>query len=114
MSQDECLRCLVHLGGSAKLDDLADEYNRIHFPRNVGYKDLTMNEVKKTLQGDTSKLMRNRLISRVYMRPSKRDAYKQHRKFGFYTITDRGWNYINQYKICEPIKIKNNNNERKL
>ena len=105
MSQDEALRCLVNLGGSAKLDDLADEYNRMHFPRNIGYKEYSKNETKKTLQGDTSKLLRDRLITREYRKPSKRDPYKQFRKYGFYTITDAGWKYIKQYKICEPLEI---------
>lgn len=105
----------MNLGGSAKLDDLTDEYNHMHFPRNTGYKELTIMEVKKTLQGDTSKLIRDGLISRVYMKPTKRDPYKQFRKFSFYTITDRGWKYIKQYKICEPMEItKKKQNERKL
>ena len=106
MSQDEVLRCLVNLGGSATLDELSDEYNNMHFPRNVGYKDLNVNEVKKTLQGDTAKLLRDRLIHREYRKPSRRDPYRQFRKYGFFTITEYGYHYINRYKICEKIEIQ--------
>lgn len=106
MSQDEVLRCLMNLGGSATLNQLTDEYNRIHFPRNTEYKQLTILEVKKTLQGDTAKLLRDRLIHREYRKPTKRDPYKQFRKFGFYTITTYGHRYIKTYQICEPLEIK--------
>ena len=105
MSQDEVLRCLAQLGGSGSHNELADVYNRMHFPRNTDYRMLTINEVKKTLQGDTAKLLRDRLIAREYRRPLKRDAYKPHRKFGFYTITNYGYQYIQQYKILEIVKI---------
>lgn len=106
MSQDEALRCLVILGGSAKLDDLADEYNKMHFPRNEGYKYLSINDTKKTMQGDLAKLLRDRLIIREYRKPTKRDAYIQSRKFGFYTITDLGYRYIKTYDICKQMEIK--------
>jgi CRISPR/Cas system-associated protein Cas10 (large subunit of type III CRISPR-Cas system) len=97
---------LVNLGGSATSDHLTDEYNRIHFPRNVGYKELNISETKKTLQGDTAKLLRDRLISREYRKPNKRDPYKPFRKYGFYQITEYGYYYIKQYDICKPLEIK--------
>jgi hypothetical protein len=106
MSQDEVLRCLVLLGGSGSHAELADTYNRMHFPRNTEYKLLTITEVKKTLQGDMAKLLRDRMISREYRKPSRRDPYKQFRKFGFYQITEAGYYYINLYDICKPLEIK--------
>jgi hypothetical protein len=106
MSQDEVLRCLVLLGGSGSHGELADTYNKMHFPRNTDYKLLTLNEVKKTLQGDMAKLLRDRMISREYRKPTKRDPYTQYRKFGFYTITTYGHQYINTYQICKPLEIQ--------
>lgn len=106
MSQDEVLRCLVQLGGSGSHNDLADAYNKMHFPRNVGYKMLTLNETKKTLQGDTAKLLRDRLIIREYRKPSRRDPYRPYRKYGFYTITELGYKYIKQYDICKKLEIQ--------
>jgi hypothetical protein len=105
LSQDEVLRCLAQLGGSGSHNELADVYNRMHFPRNTNYRTLTINEVKKTLQGDMAKLLRDRLIAREYRIPRKRDPYKQHRKYGFYTITNYGHKYIQQYKILEIVKV---------
>ena len=106
MSQVEVLRCLYLLGGSGTMQQLTDTYNQMHFPRNTNYKILTIHEVKKTLQGDTAKLLRDRMITREYRIPSKRDLYKQHRKFAYYTITPYGHQYINIYKICETLEIK--------
>jgi hypothetical protein len=106
LSQDEVLRCLVLMGGSGSHSELADVYNKMHFPRNTDYKILTLNEVKKTLQGDMAKLLRDRMISREYRKPTKRDPYKQFRKFGFYKITEYGYHYINTYQICKPLEIQ--------
>ena len=106
MSQDEVLRCLVMLGGSGSYAELVDVYNHMHFPRNTDYKMLTLNEVKKTLQGDTAKLLRDKMITREYRRPPKRDPYRQYRQFAFYQITTYGYKYINTYQICKPLKIQ--------
>jgi len=107
LSQDEVLRCLVILGGSGSHTELADTYNKMHFPRNTEYKTLTLNEVKKTLQGDMAKLLRDKLIAREYRKPTRRDPYSsQYRKFGYYTITYYGYHYINTYKLCELLEIK--------
>ena len=106
MSQDEVLRCLVQLGGSGSYDQLVDVYNHMHFPRNTDYKIFTQNEVKKILQKDTAKLFRDRMITREYKKPKKRDPYRQYRKYGFYEITTYGYNYINTYQICKPLGIK--------
>ena len=78
----------------------------MHFPRNIGYKMLTLNETKKTLQGDVSKLLRDKLISREYRQPKKRDPFKPHRKYRYYVITPYGWEYINRYDICKSLEIK--------
>ena len=106
LSQAEVLRCLMLLGGSGSHAELTELYNHMHFPRNTNYKMLTLNEVKKTLQGDTAKLLRDRMITREYRIPSKRDLYKQHRKYAHYTITKYGHKYINTYRICEPLEIQ--------
>ena len=95
------------MGGSGSHNELADTYNKMHFPRNTDYKMLTVSEVKKTLQGDMAKLLRDRMIAREYRKPSKRDPYKQFRKFGYYTITEYGYHYINTYKILEILNVGN-------
>lgn len=104
MSQDEVLRCLHNLGGSAWHDDLADAYNKTHFPRNLNYKDLPINDVKKTLQGDLSKLLRDNLIARDYkVNPKRRIKKYMSRKEGYYSITPFGLDYITRYKIVTTI-----------
>lgn len=108
MSQNEVIECLLRLGGSAKLDDLTHEYNKLHFPRNTDYKYLDINTVKKTQQGDLAKLLRDRLISREYIKPKNRDpnTFKRYRKYGFYRITALGWEYINSYKLQESQQMR--------
>lgn len=88
------------------MQQLTDQYNKIHFPPNTGYKMLTLNEVKKTLQGDTAKLLRDRMITREYRTPSKRDPYRQHRRYAFYSITPYGHHYIKLYDICKSLEIQ--------
>ena len=102
MSQNEVIECLLRLGGSAKLDDLTHEYNKLHFPRNINYKYLDINTVKKTQQGDLAKLLRDRIIKRTYIKPKGLDPNSLHkfRRFGYYEITSYGWEYINNaYKL---------------
>jgi hypothetical protein len=67
---------------------------------------LTINEVKKTLQGDLAKLLRDKLISREYRQPARNDYSMRYRKYGYYKITEYGYHYINTYKICEAIEIQ--------
>ena len=100
MSQDEVLRCLVKLNGSAWHDDITNEYNKIHFPRNTNYKDIEKITVKKTLQGDLSKLLKFGFISRVYRKPpERRQGSRCYRIEGYYSITALGLEYIQKYNI---------------
>jgi hypothetical protein len=94
------------MGGSGSHNELADTYNKMHFPRNTDYKMLTVSEVKKTLQGDLAKLLRDKLIAREYRRPSRMDSSIRYRKYGFYIISEMGYKYIKQYDICKPLEIK--------
>lgn len=81
------------------MDDLTLEYNRIHFPRNINFSQLDINSVKKTMAGDLSKLMRDRMITRVYLYPNKREQNKPYRRYGYYSLTELGKKYINAYRL---------------
>jgi hypothetical protein len=87
------------LGGSdIYIDDLAEEYNRMHFPRNINFRELDPNTVKKTLQGDLSKLLRDRLITRTRKYPQEKKIIKYnkpYRKYAYYSLTEEGKKYVN-------------------
>ncbi|MGE5661120.1 MAG: hypothetical protein ACM3X1_02625 [Ignavibacteriales bacterium] len=111
MSQSEVIECLLRLGGSAKLDDLTNEYNKIHFPRNRDYKYLDINTVKKTQQGDLAKLLRDRIIKRTYIKPKGLNPHSLHkfRKYGYYEITEYGYEYIKKdyaYRLQESQQMR--------
>src|SRR5215216_952287 len=106
MSQNEILVCLMKLGGYAEMPALVEEYNKLHFPRNIGYKFQTIKEVKKTMQGDTSKLIRDNMIERIITRPTNiaRSEYiSRPRLITSFRITEYGWNIIYDYKLS-PIQ----------
>jgi len=89
----------MNLGGKAIIKDLADEYNRIHFRTNEGYKRLPIKDVKKTMQSDTAKLVRDRMIKRIVTKPFPRDSYGINRIIVSYEITPYGWEIISAYKL---------------
>ena len=99
MSQTEVLRCLINLGGNATINELCEAYNKMHFPRNTDYSLLEKNEVKKTMQGDTAKLLRDRMIIRIVSKPVKRDPYKINRIIVSYRITEYGWKLAHAYQL---------------
>ena len=106
MSQNEILVCLMKLGGYAEMPALVEEYNKLHFPRNKGYKFQTIKEVKKTMQGDTSKLIRDNMIERIITRPKdipRSEYISRPRLITSFRITEYGWNIINDYKLS-PIQ----------
>lgn len=74
----------------------------MHFPRNINYKEIEKTVVKKTLQGDLSKLLKYNLISRIYKKPPKpREGKRFYRQEGYYSITMLGIDYIKLYKIVQ-------------
>jgi hypothetical protein len=99
VSQTEVLRCLINLGGNATINELCDAYNQMHFPRNTEYSLLSKIEVKKTMQGDTAKLLRDRMIIRIVSKPVKRNPYIVNRIIVSYRITEYGWKLAHAYKL---------------
>ena len=104
ISQSEVLTVLYNLGGSGWHDDITDSYNKIHFPRNIEYRQLSNLVVKKTMQGDLAKLLKRGLITRIYRKPSKKRLHrKTHRIEGYYSLTEAGLDYIKRYNIITTI-----------
>jgi hypothetical protein len=97
----------MNLGGKATIADLANEYNRIHFPNNVDYKQLKVKDVKKTMQSDTSKLIRDRMIQRFVTKPYPRDPYSINRIIVWYEITEYGWKMIDADRLQEVQPLHN-------
>jgi len=76
----------------------------MHFPRNINYKEIHNTVVKKTLQGDLSKLLKCNLISRVYKKPPEPNKNRRfYKKEGYYSITQLGIAYVKQYNIVKEI-----------
>ena|SRR5215216_6712072 len=101
MSQNEILVCLMKLGGYAEMPALVEEYNKLHFPRNIGYKFQTIKETKKTMQGDTSKLIRDNMIERIITRPKdipRSEYISRPRLITSFRITEYGWKVIEDYQ----------------
>jgi hypothetical protein len=107
MSQKEVLICLMNLGGKATIADLADEYNRIHFPNNIEYRQLKVKDVKKTMQSDTSKLIRDRMIRRLVTKPFPKDPHIINRIIVWYEITEYGWKIIDADRLQKVQQVHN-------
>jgi hypothetical protein len=107
MSQKEVLICLMNLGGKATIADLADEYNRIHFPNNIEYRQLKVKDVKKTMQSDTSKLIRDRMIQRSVTKPFPKDPHIINRIIVWYEITEYGYKIIDADRLQEIQQVHN-------
>src|SRR5688500_7716804 len=93
----------MRLGGNATITDLTNEYNKIHFPRNINYKDLNVKDVRKTMQGDVSKLIRDKMIKRVITRPPTR-LPPNNRLITTFHITEYGYKNIHE---SQQLKNKN-------
>ena|SRR5688572_2456527 len=99
----------MKLGGHATISELTDEYNKLHFPRNTNYKDLSTKEVRKTMQGDVSKLIRDRTIQRIIIRPKLSPANYSTatlpRLVTTFKITEYGWKVIDGYRLSQVQQV---------
>jgi hypothetical protein len=93
----------MKLNGNATLADLTEEYNKMHFPRNKNYKELAVKDVRKTMQGDIAKLIRDRTVERIIIRPSTKHTNICHgssnRLITIYKLTEYGWKIIEGYRL---------------
>ena len=105
MSQIEVLKCLINLGGSADYETLLREYNKIHFQNNDNFKTIPRKDVKKTMQGDTAKLVRDRVITKTIKQlrnPSGVKIFPTQLEVTF-KITKYGIEVARRYKLPELI-----------
>jgi hypothetical protein len=89
----------MKLNGNATLADLTEEYNKMHFPRNKNYKELAVKDVRKTMQGDIAKLIRDRTVERIIIRQNKQNVYGSNRIVTYYKLTEYGWKIIEGYRL---------------
>jgi hypothetical protein len=98
MSQSEVLRILLRLGGRATIDELADEYNIEHFPRNHNFCELPIFLVKKTMSHDITKLLRDHMIHKEKIkRPVGYLANGLNKPLIVYTLTSYGKSQLEEF-----------------
>lgn len=65
MSQREVLEILLaKTNNQATLAEMVKDYNYIHFPRNYRFHQYPQQVVRKTMQHDIAKLLRDRMITK--------------------------------------------------
>ena len=92
MSQSEILTILSkfkRIAGGITIDELAHEYNLLHFPTNHNYCNVSKVVVKKTMAHDIARLLRDRIITRTRIyRPHNKPLIKYElTEFGKYRLS---------------------------
>lgn len=100
MSQSEILRILQRRGGgSITITELALEYNAEHFPQNHNFQQQNLVTIKKTMQHDVAKLLRDRIIIKTKTKGLEHRDLSTNRPTITYTLTTYGQKQLQELLI---------------
>ena len=100
MSQSEIIRILLRRGGgSITISELAVEYNKEHFPQNHNFQQQNIVTIKKTMQHDVSKLLRDRIITKTIKKGLENRDSVTNRATIRYTLTQYGQKQLQEFFI---------------
>jgi len=99
MSQSEIIRILLRRGGSITISELALEYNAEHFPQNHNFHQQSLVTIKKTMQHDVSKLLRDRIITKTIKKGLENRDSITNRSTIQYTLTTYGQKQLQEFFI---------------